>query len=570
MTENANDLGRNTLKLVVVGHVDHGKSTVIGRLLYDTDSVNQGLVEKVRAISAETGQPFEFAFLLDAFEEERKQGITIDTTQLRFKTKARDYVIIDAPGHKEFLKNMISGASDAEAAFLVVDAGRGVEEQSRRHAHTLSLLGVEQIALIVNKMDLVSYDEKVYNQITKGIQDYLLSLGLRLTLSIPLAALLGDNVASPSKNFPWHKGPTLLEALDALTKEAADDSGLRLPLQDVYKFDDRRILAGRIESGQVKVGDRIVINPGHKLTTVVSLAAWLERDIKEAAKAGESVGLIVEDEYYNRRGEVISLVESPPIVSDRFKASIFWMGKKPLIPKRRYKLKLATSETEAEITEINHLIDSDTLAEKPSPGQVGLNEVAAVEIALNRPIPLDLFVNHKATGRFVLQDGYDVVGGGIVASVEERPPVHAGFAKGVITARCELFEEYFYHLSESMVNKIKPPKPHYAVGDKVPLRGRSFLYPDSFDIVVFRDLVAIKIRQGEVADIVTFNDYAYAGLPLINGRGFGVLVHSEAEWLKAQEEFAAMTPENEGVLAGRWLDFNAYRHIPIGGDDFSV
>ncbi|MDR1576990.1 MAG: 50S ribosome-binding GTPase [Deltaproteobacteria bacterium] len=561
---------REKLKIVVAGHVDHGKSTVIGRLLYDTNSVNLGLVEKVKRISAETGHPFEFAFLLDAFEEERKQGITIDTTQLQFRAALRDYVIIDAPGHKEFLKNMISGASDAEAAFLVVDAEKGVEEQSRRHAHMLSLLGVRRLGLLVNKMDLVNYDQKVFLAITAALNEYLASLGLTATIALPLSALLGENVAQPSPHLAWYQGPTLLAALDSLEKVTEEESDLRLPIQDVYKFDDRRVLAGRIESGRARINDRIMISPGNKITTVVSLPAWLERDLKDEGRAGESVGLMVADEFYNRRGEVISLVDNPPLVSDRLKASIFWLGQKPLILKRRYKIKLATAEAEAAVIEIHHLIDSDSLAPIKAEGQVRLNEVAVVELSLSRPLAMDLFASRKATGRFVLQDGYDVVGGGVITWIEDRPPVRTGFSLGALKARCEIFEEYFYHVGEMAVNKIKPPRPHYGVGDPVPLVGRSYRYPESFDIVVFRDQVAIQIRNGQVANILPLAEFVYGQLPLVNGRGFGLKIQSNEDWLKARDDLATSNPENESSLAERWLDFNAYRHIPIGGDDFHI
>ncbi|MDR1677011.1 MAG: 50S ribosome-binding GTPase, partial [Deltaproteobacteria bacterium] len=311
---------REKLRLVFTGHVDHGKSTVIGRLLYDTGALPQGTVDKIKRISAETGKHFEFAYLLDAFEEEQKQGITIDTTQLQFKTERRDYVIIDAPGHKEFLKNMISGASDAEAAFLVVDAERGVEEQSRRHAHMLSLLGVRQIGVIVNKMDLVNYRKSTFEEIINDLKKFFSNLGIANDLSIPLSAIEGENVVRASDKLSWYNGPSLIEALDDLKKAPDQEKSLRLPIQDVYKFDDRRILAGRIESGRVEVGDKIMISPGGKVTKVVALAAWLDRDLKDSAGYGESVGLIVEDEFFNRRGEVISLPDNPPKVVDRFKA----------------------------------------------------------------------------------------------------------------------------------------------------------------------------------------------------------------------------------------------------------
>ncbi|MDR1297730.1 MAG: 50S ribosome-binding GTPase [Deltaproteobacteria bacterium] len=562
---------REKLKLVFTGHVDHGKSTVIGRLLFDTGSLNDGAVAKVRRIAAETGQPFEFAHLLDAFEEEQKQGITIDTTQLQFRTGKRDYVIIDAPGHKEFLKNMISGASDAEAAFLVVDAGRGVEEQSRRHAHMLSLLGVRQIGLVVNKMDLVRYDREVFESVSREASEYLAGLGLEINSRIPLSGLMGENVVRPSTRMPWHRGPTLVGALDGLKKSPSPAGrSLRLPLQAVYKFDDRRILAGRVESGRVKIGDRVLISPGRKTATVTSLAAWLDKDLKDEASAGESVGVMINEEFFHRRGDVVSLEDDPPMISDRIKASVFWMGRTPLKPRGRYKLKLASAEVEAEISEIDNLIDSSTLAPAPKPARVGFNEVAQVEIRLQRPLALDLFSRHQGTGRFVLVDGHDVAGGGIVTWAEGRSDIKFGFVHGELKARCEIFEEYYYNVDEMSVSKAAPERPLYTVGDRVPLTGASYRYPELFDIVIFRDRMAVRVRDGRVAGMLPLGEYSYQGAPLVNGRGFGVLVRSQDDWLKARADFEALTPANESDLAKRWLDFNTYRRIVIGGNDFQI
>ncbi|MDR1309583.1 MAG: sulfate adenylyltransferase [Deltaproteobacteria bacterium] len=563
------DEGRQTLRLVVTGHVDHGKSTVIGRLLHDTGSLPEGAVERIRRVSAETGQPFELAFLLDAFEEERRQGITIDTTQLQFRTARRDYVIIDAPGHKQFLKNMISGASGAEAAFLVVDARRGVEEQSRRHAHMLALLGIGQVGLLVNKMDLVGYDRAAFEAISGEMGLFLGSLGLRAGASVPLSALEGENVLRPSPRMPWHQGPSLVAALDGLEKDR-EEEGLRLPLQDVYKFDDRRILAGRVEAGGVKAGDRVLISPGGKETRVASLAAWLPGDQRDRAGTGESVGLVVEDEFFNRRGEVVSGPGDPPAVADRLKASIFWMGRRPLETGRRYRLRLATSEAEATVTEIGGLMDSSSLAPIPARGRVGPDEVAEVEIALDRKIALDPFSRHKATGRFVLVDGFDVAGGGIVTAALGEAAEGRGFAHGRLRARCEVFEEYYYSLGDLSVRKAGDGRRPFTVGDPVPLRGQSYGFPESFDIAVFRDLVAVLIRGGQVAALVPLADYVYGGLPVVNGRGFGILVNSPEEWARASADLSAMTPENEARLARRWLDFNAFRHIPIGLADFDI
>ncbi|MDR2612966.1 MAG: sulfate adenylyltransferase [Deltaproteobacteria bacterium] len=557
--------GREKLSLVVTGHVDHGKSTVIGRLLYDTGSLPRGAIDRVREISRETGQPFEFAFLLDAFEEERKQGITIDTTRLQFRTPRRDYLIIDAPGHKEFLKNMISGASDAEAAFLVVDAARGAEEQSRRHAQMLSLLGVGRVGVLVNKMDLAGYAEAAFEAVKAELSAYLWNLGLDAGPFLPLSALRGENILAPSPNMPWFRGPTLIAALDALEKPSREE-GLRLPIQDVYKFDARRIVAGRMESGRLRAGDEILISPGGRRTRCVTIESWPPREggVREAS-AGESTGLTVADEFFNRRGEVISLPGDPPETASSFKASVFWMGKNPLARDRRYRLKLATDSCECRVTAIFNRIDSETLAPTGTADELGPGEVAEAQIELARPVALDLFARHRVTGRFVLVDGYDVAGGGIVTGVGAPPARGAGFAAGGVFARAALLEEYSYSLEDGAVAIREPDPAVYAVGDEVPLAGRSFGYPPDLDVVVFRDRAAVRIRQGRVAEVLPLSAYAWSGVPSVNGRGFALRVSSEAEWRGLLDAFTRGASGGEPDPAARWLDFNAYRRIALAG-----
>ena len=258
------------LNIVTVGHVDHGKSTVIGRLLADTGALPEGKLEAIRANCLRNSKPFEYAFLLDALKNEQAQGITIDTARCFFHSKKRNYIIIDAPGHIEFLKNMVTGASRAEAALMVIDASHGVEENTRRHGYFLSMLGIRQVAVLVNKMDLVGYDQAVYDAIVAEFQDFLEKIHIRPAAFIPVSGMEGDNIASaPSANMPWYKGPAVLEQMDAFTPIAPPDKlPLRMPVQGVYKFteggDDRRIIAGTLDAGEVKAGDEIVFLPSGK------------------------------------------------------------------------------------------------------------------------------------------------------------------------------------------------------------------------------------------------------------------------------------------------------------------
>lgn len=415
---------RENFRIVVVGHVDHGKSTLIGRLLYDTGSLPEGAIEKVKRICKEKGKFFEYAYLLDAFEEEQKQGITIDTTQIQFFTPKRDYVIIDAPGHKEFLKNMISGAANAEAALLLIDAQEGIQEQSKRHGYILSLLGIKQVYVIVNKMDLISYSEDKFNQIKAEFDGFLNTLNVFPLKYIPVSAFLGENITARSSCMPWYAEEPVLEALDLFPKESGlEQKPLRLPIQDVYKFDNRRIIAGRIETGQLRAGDKILISPGNKVTAVKSIEYWVDKDKQEAVAAGLSVGITLEDEFFNQRGEIISQLEAPPLIGSMFRANLVWMGKNDLLRNQKYKLRLTTQEAECEICAIDKVVDAASLAAVTDAERVKTHDVAQVVIKTRQDVCFDQFSDNQATGRFVLVDGYDVNGGGIISGLLSGVPV---------------------------------------------------------------------------------------------------------------------------------------------------
>jgi len=406
---------RETLKIVVVGHVDHGKSTVIGRVLYDTKSVPEGKINRIIENCKEKGKPFEYAYLLDAFEEEQKQGITIDTTQIQFSTEKRDYVIIDAPGHKEFLKNMISGAANAEAALLIIDAYEGVQEQSRRHGYILSLLGIKKVYVVVNKMDLIDYSFKKFNQIKNELDEFLGILNVYPLEYIPVSAFYGENITKKPDNMPWFTGDNLLSSIDNIEKEKEiKDKPLRLPIQDVYKFDHRRIIAGRIESGELSVGDEVLISPYNKITRIKSIENWPDNNKLDRITSGKSVGITFEDEFFNKRGEFISKVDNPPKVSNLFKINLFWMGKCALVKGKRYKLKLVTEEVECEVISIDKVVDATSLDILTESQEVKTNDVAELTIKTKQKISFDLFRDNQNTGRVVLVDGYDVCGGGII------------------------------------------------------------------------------------------------------------------------------------------------------------
>lgn len=407
-----------TLNIVIVGHVDHGKSTLLGRLYADTGSLPDGKLEKVRAICHQQGKEFEYAFLFDAFLEEQEQGITIDTARTFFIWKGRQYIIIDAPGHKEFLKNMISGAARAEAALLLIDALEGVKEQSKKHGYLLSLLGVRQFAVVVNKMDLVGYRQDVFEGIEKEYREFLSQFNAIPERIIPVSAKLGDNIVTPSKEMPWYQGPTVLDTLGLFKKETArSEQPLRFPVQDVYKFDARRIIAGRIAAGRLKVGDRLVFSPSNKAANIRTVEAFNIEPPPTEAHAGQSVGVTLDEQIFVERGEIASLQETLPLVSTAFRANLFWLGKRPLERGRKYQLRLTTREMDCEVATIHRIIDTMDLSQQQGGTTVAKNQVAELTLRTKSPMAFDLSSSFEATGRFVLVDDYDIAGGGIVTEL---------------------------------------------------------------------------------------------------------------------------------------------------------
>jgi len=416
--------GEATLRVVFVGHVDHGKSTLIGRILSDTNSLPEGKLEQVQRACAAENMEFEFAFLLDALLEEQEQNITIDTTQIPFKTAKRNYMIIDAPGHKEFLKNMITGASSADAAVLVIAANEGVQEQSKRHAYLLSLLGVRQFCVVVNKMDLADYSESRFLEIEKKYREFLKTLHLETNVFIPASARFGENIAVRSTKMEWHRGPTLAEALDAMTPLAPPiDLALRLCVQDVYKFDDRRIIAGRIETGTLQVGDELVFSPANKTSIVQSIEHWQPASTAATsprgnggmAIAGDSIGITLQEQIFVERGYVASHSKDTPIETNRFHADLFWIARQPARLSHLYTARLATQEVKCQIVSLDEVMDSSSLERTPTKAdQLARNEVGRLTIQTRAPIVLDNHDRLPPLGRFVLVDDGMICGGGII------------------------------------------------------------------------------------------------------------------------------------------------------------
>jgi bifunctional enzyme CysN/CysC len=408
---------RPLVRTVIVGHVDHGKSTLIGRLLHETGSLPDGKMENLQAVSARRGMAFEWSFLLDALQTERDQGITIDTSQIHFRTDSRDVVLIDAPGHTEFLRNMITGASQADAALLIIDASEGVREQTRRHGYLLHLLGVRQVAVVINKMDRIGFDLDRFHAIAGEISDYLDGLGVTPTAVIPISARHGDGVAHRTPSIAWFTGPTVIEAIDGFAPAPRPSQlDLRFSVQAVYKFDDRRIVAGRVETGHIAVGDEIVVMPAGKAARVRAIEAWPVPDqsrVPQVALAGQSIGITLDRELFVARGDVIALERARPLRTDRLRARVFWLHDKPIEPGLALTVRVGTAEAQGVVTAVSDVVDPGELKGLARTA-IGQNNVGEIEITLARPLAVDAHEDNPRTGRVVLQVEGRIAGGGLV------------------------------------------------------------------------------------------------------------------------------------------------------------
>ncbi len=424
------------LSIAFVGHVDHGKSTIIGRLLADTGALPMGKLEQIQAYCELNSMPFEYAFLIDALKDERRQNITIDSARVFFKSAKRHYIIIDAPGHIEFVKNMVTGAARAEAALLVIDAQEGIRENSRRHGNLLSMLGIRQMAVLVNKMDLVDFAQERFESICKEYGEFLAKVGLEPVSFIPVSARLGDNISQRSEKMAWYDGPTVLETLDGFEKEQPpSDRPFRLPIQDVYRFtsfgDSRRIIAGTVASGRAKVGDEVVFYPSGKRSTITAVEGFNHASRLEVL-SGEAIGLTLDQQIYVRRGEMAARAdETPPCVAKRLRVSLFWLGKEPMSMGKPYTIKLGTARMRFQVEQVLRVMDASRLEDESSKVQVSRYEMAECILNLDQPIAVDRADFLPGTSRFVVVDGYEIRGGGIV--LEDLVDSEADLREGVRT-----------------------------------------------------------------------------------------------------------------------------------------
>ena len=540
---------KGLLKFITCGSVDDGKSTLIGHILYDAKLIYADQ-EKALELDSKVGSrngDIDYSLLLDGLMAEREQGITIDVAYRYFTTDNRSFIVADTPGHEEYTRNMAVGASFADLAVILIDASQGVLVQTRRHARICKLMGIRHFVFAVNKMDLVKYSKSRFDEIVKQIEELKNELLLDDIYIIPLSATEGDNVTVKSENIPWYNGVPLLQYLETVDVDSSEEEeGFYLPVQRVCRPDHTfRGFQGQIESGSISIGDEIATLPSNEKAHVKQIL-MTDKDVKTAFK-GQPVTITLDKEVDVSRGCVIT--KDTNLASyQELTASILWMDDEQLTAGKDYLVKLGTKTISGIVSEIKYAVDVNTGEHIPA-DSLTKNGIAVCTILLAEPIAVDLFSKHKTLGELILIDRVSNMTSacGVVDSVEEKADdaKKASFVLGSLEARGDIFEEFFYDTSSLNVLKYQPVKETYTKGDTIPVEGESYKYPDSFDIIVLRDSVAVKVRDRKITDIVPTSEYSYGGVPVVNGRGFEVLADSNEKIQQFLSEYSNLKSIND-------------------------
>ena len=556
---------KGLLKFITCGSVDDGKSTLIGHILYDAKLLyadQEKALELDSKVGSRSGK-IDYSLLLDGLMAEREQGITIDVAYRYFTTDNRSFIVADTPGHEEYTRNMAVGASFADLAVILIDASQGVLVQTRRHARICKLMGIRYFVFAVNKMDLVKYSESRFNEIVAQIDALKQELGLENITIIPLSATEGDNVTTHSENIPWYTGKPLLEYLETVDIASDTEEGFYMPVQRVCRPDHTfRGFQGQIESGSISVGDAITTLPSNETATVKGI---LVTD-KEAtsAKQGQPVTITLDREVDVSRGCV--LVKNTDIgVYKKLTVSLLWMDDEDLAIGKDYLVKLGTKTIPGILTHVQYAIDVNT-GEHVTKDSLHKNEIAVCELLLTEGIVVDLFAKHKTLGELILIDRVTNMTSacGVVETVAEKVTngtEKASFRLNDLTARGDIFEEFYYDTSSLNVLKYQPVNRTYTIGDEIPVSGESYQYPDSFDIIVLRDQVAVRVRDKKITAILPAADYVYDHVPVINGRGFAVLADSNEQVQQFLQEYAATNEADQTAFFAKWVRFDTYRKV---------
>lgn len=559
---------KGLLKFITCGSVDDGKSTLIGHILYDAKLIYADQ-EKALELDSKVGSrngDIDYSLLLDGLMAEREQGITIDVAYRYFTTDRRSFIVADTPGHEEYTRNMAVGASFADLAVILIDASQGVLVQTRRHARICKLMGIRHFVFAVNKMDLVSYSEARFNEIAEQIDRLKTELSLENIQIIPLSATEGDNVTVKSKNIPWYNGVPLLEYLESVdVSTSEEEQGFYMPVQRVCRPNHTfRGFQGQIESGTVSVGDEIVTLPSNEKARVKQILLT-DKNVESAFK-GQPVTITLDKEVDVSRGCVIAK-EANLAPYQKLTISALWMDDEPLTVGKDYLVKLGTKTISGIVTKIEYAVDVNTGEHIPV-DTLSKNGIAVCKLLLAEPIAADLFANHKTLGELILIDRVTNMTSacGIVEKVSQKgtPGANrASFKQGSLEARGDIFEEFYYDTASLNVLKYQPVRETYTVGDSIPLQGDSYSYPNSFDIIVLRDSVAVTVRSGVITSITSTDSYQYGGVPVVNGRGFEVLADSNEKVRQFLSEYKQLSDINDSQFFAKWVKFDTYRKIVI-------
>ena len=560
---------KGLLKFITCGSVDDGKSTLIGHILYDAKLLyaDQKKALELDSKVGSRGGKIDYSLLLDGLMAEREQGITIDVAYRYFTTDNRSFIVADTPGHEEYTRNMAVGASFADLAVILVDASQGVLVQTRRHARICRLMGIRYFVFALNKMDLVGYSEERFNEILAQIKELSEELRLQNVKVIPLSATEGDNVTTKSANIPWYDGEPLLEYLENVDIDTSNEQGFYMPVQRVCRPDRSfRGFQGQIEAGQISTGDEITALPSGEKVKVKQIYKGSE-DVKTAYK-GQPVTISLDREVDVSSGCV--LVKDTDLAPyKKLTVSLLWTDDTPLAAGKDYLVKLGTKTMAGVVSKINYAIDVNTGEHKPA-GSLSKNGIAVCEIILNEAIVADLFEYHKTLGELILIDRVTNMTSacGVVEKLDEKAgsfSERASFRYGDTEARGDIFEEFYYDPDSLSVLKYNPVSCTYTVGDEIPVSSASYNYPESFDIIVLRDSVAVTVRNKKITSIVPFAEYTYDGnVPVINGRGFEVLVSDDKDVKNLLEEYQQTTDETRHKFFEKHMKFDTYRKITIG------
>ncbi|MDK2828748.1 MAG: sulfate adenylyltransferase subunit 1 [Clostridium butyricum] len=553
---------KDLLKFITCGSVDDGKSTLIGHILYDAKLL---YADQKRALELDSkvgsrGGAIDYSLLLDGLMAEREQGITIDVAYRYFTTDNRSFIVADTPGHEEYTRNMAVGASFADLSIILIDAKQGVLVQTKRHARICELMGIKHFVFAINKMDLVGYSEERFIEIEKEVLKLQEELSLENIVTIPLSATEGDNVTSKSENTPWYNGMHLLEYLENVQVDDICEEGFYMPVQRVCRPDHTfRGFQGQIESGSINVGDEITALPSNEKVKVKSIHVT-DKSVSEASK-GQPVTIQLDKEVDVSRGCIL-LKGTDIKLSNSFTTEILWMDDSELICGKEYIIKIGTKMLSGIVTELKYKIDVNS-GEHLNTQDLKKNEIAVCNILLSEKVAADEFTRHKNLGEFILIDRITNMTSACgvikeISSNKENKADNIAFKFNDLQGRGDIFEEFYYNTESLSVYKYRPVSNVYTIGDEIPVKGESYEYPESFDILILRDKIAISVRNRKISTIKSIDEYKYSNYKVINGRGFAIKANSQDQIERLLDDRKNMS---EGDFMEKWFDFETYRKV---------